>query len=80
MFLRGSEEEFAAAAEPGAPAVGGGVDGGGDDDSAGIDLPKHDRTTLLRTLKKIFGESSAFTLLAEFMDAHGIRYTSYTWA
>ena len=45
-----------------------------------LDLPKNDRTTLLRTLKKIFGESSAFTLLAEFMDAHGIRYTSYTWA
>ena len=45
-----------------------------------LDLPKNDRKTLLRTLRKIFGDISAYTLFGEFMDAHGVKYSSFTIA
>jgi hypothetical protein len=45
-----------------------------------LDLPANDRITLLRTLKKIFGDNSAYTLFGEFMDAHGVKHSSYSWA
>ena len=45
-----------------------------------FDLPQNDRTTLLRTLRKFFGDNSAYTLFGEYMDAHGVKYTSFTMA
>lgn len=45
-----------------------------------LDLPKNDRKTLLRTLRNIFGDNSAYTLFGEFMDAHGVKYTSFNIA
>lgn len=37
------------------------------------------RRHLLKKMKEKFGDTSAYTLFAEFMDAHGVKYTSYTW-
>ena len=37
------------------------------------------KTFLLKKMKEKFGDTSAYTLFAEFMDAHGVKYTSYTW-
>jgi hypothetical protein len=44
-----------------------------------FDVLPGNRKKLLRELKKRFRDNSAFTLLGEFMDAHDIAYSAYTW-